>query len=76
MAGTCPPHHWDIGMVATDDVYRAHCKKCGAKRTYPAHIEWDMEKTTPVSINKSRVISREPVKRSKRGRPGRPPKWE
>jgi hypothetical protein len=76
MAGTCPPHHWDISMVATDDVYPAYCKKCGAKRTYPACIERDMEKTTPVSISRSRVISTEPVKKSKRRGPGRPPKWE
>jgi hypothetical protein len=76
MAGTCPPHHWDINMLATDDVYLAHCKKCGAKRTYPACIEWELQKMTRVSISGSKVISREPVKRSKRNRPGRPPKWE
>ena len=76
MAGICPPHHWDIGMVATDDVYLAHCKKCGAERTYPACIDWELEKITPVSISGNMAISVEPVKRSKRRRPGRPPKWE
>jgi len=72
MADTCPPHHWDINMLATGDVYRAYCKKCGAKRTYPAHTEWELEKTTPVGISGSR----EAAKKSKRNRPGRPPKWE
>jgi len=76
MAGTCPPHHWDISMLATDDVYRAHCKKCGARRTYPARIEWGLEKVTPLSISEKMVISTEPAKKSKRRRPGRPPKWE
>lgn len=76
MTGICPPHHWDIGMVATDDVYLAHCKKCGAERTYPACIDWELEKITPVSIGGKMAISVEPVKRSKRRRPGRPPKWE
>jgi len=74
MAGICPPHHWDISMVATGDVYRACCKKCGAKRTYPAYIE--LEKVMPLSISEEMVISPEPVKKGKRGRPGRPPKWE
>ena len=76
MAGTCPPHHWDINMVATGDVYLAYCKKCGAKRTYPAHTEWDLEKVTPLGIKEKVVVSREPAKKSKRNRAGRPPKWE
>jgi hypothetical protein len=76
MASTCPPHYWDISMVATDDVYFARCRKCGAERTYPARLEWEGEEMTPVGISGSVAISVEPVKKSKRRRPGRPPKWE
>jgi hypothetical protein len=76
MAGTCPPHHWVIGMEATHGVFPARCKKCGRKRTFPACIDSDLEKVITFPVTKKVVIRLEPGRKSKRERPGRPPKWE
>ena len=39
-------------------------------------FEWELEKMTPISSSGNRAVSREPAKKSRRSRPGRPPKWE
>ena len=31
-------HHWLLA-VPEDEIVRAHCKRCGAKRDYPASVE-------------------------------------
>ena len=76
MAGTCPPHHWVIGMEATHGVFPARCRKCGRKRTYPAHVGSDLEKVMTVRVSRKTVIELKSGKKSKRARPGRPQKWE
>ena len=47
----CPPHHWDIDMQATDGVHLARCKKCGARKSFSAYIELDLEEAMRFSIN-------------------------
>jgi len=49
MAGICPPHDWEVKWQATEDAYRAHCKKCGYERTFPLHPKQKEGVTVPVS---------------------------
>ncbi len=76
MVGTCPPHHWVIGMQANHGMFPARCKKCGARRTYPAGDGADLEKVMTVGVSKKTLIRLKSGKKSKRERPGRPAKWE
>ena len=62
----CPPHHWDIDMEATNGVFFARCKKCGARTSFPAYIELDLEESMHFRINQSIVINPEPIERVKR----------
>jgi len=62
----CPPHHWNIDMEATNGVYLARCKKCGARTSFPAYIELDLEEAMHFTINHSIVINAEPVEMAKR----------
>jgi hypothetical protein len=76
MVGTCPPHHWVIGMRPVRGAFPARCKKCGRKRTYPAGVGSDLEKAMTVRVSKKTTIKLESAKKAKRTRPGRPQKWE
>jgi hypothetical protein len=66
LAVICPPHHWDIDMQATNGVYFARCKKCGARTSFPAYIELDLEEAMHFGMNRSMVNNPEPVERVKR----------
>ena len=61
----CPPHHWDVDMEATNGVHFARCKKCGARTSFPAYIELDLEEAMHFSINRSIVVNPEPIRRVK-----------
>jgi hypothetical protein len=66
LAVICPPHHWDIDMHATNGVFFARCKKCGARTSFPAYIELDLEEVMHFGINRGIVTSPERTERVKR----------
>jgi len=61
---TCPPHYWDISEKPVDGKYSAICRKCGAKREYPAWLPDETEKKIIIGDDEeTRVFAK------KRGRP-------
>jgi hypothetical protein len=48
MAGICPPHDWEVEWQSTEDMYRAHCKKCGYEKTFPLYTKKKEGMAVPV----------------------------
>jgi len=61
---TCPPHYWDISEKPVKGMLPAVCRKCGAKREYPAWIPDEMEKKIIIASEEETIVSAK-----KRGRP-------